>query len=71
VRQLLKHGQVELSCLEERPRFPDIDRLDPVAGQGVEDVDVSVAVHLKMQKTHIIIHSKKTKPNYMLLRLFI
>ncbi len=46
VRQLLKHGQVELSGLEERPRFPDVDRLDPVAGQGVEDVDVSVAVHL-------------------------
>jgi hypothetical protein len=61
VRQLLKHGQVELSGLEEWPRFPDVDRLDPVAGQGVEDVDVSVAVHLEMQKkTHIVIHSKKT-----------
>ena len=46
MRQLLKHGQVELSGLEERPRFPDVDRLHPVAGQGVEDVDVSVAVHL-------------------------
>ena len=50
MRQLLKHGQVELSGLEERPRFPNVDRLDPVAGQGVEDVDVSVAVHLEMQK---------------------
>ena len=50
MRQLLKHGQVELSGLEERPRFPNVDRLHPVAGQGVEDVDVSVAVHLKTQK---------------------
>ena len=50
MRKLLQHGQVELTRLEQRPGLPDVDGLDPVAGNGVEDIDVSVAVHLQNDK---------------------
>jgi len=46
VWKLLQHGQVELARLDQRSGLPDVDGLDPVPGNGVEDVDVSVAVNL-------------------------
>ncbi len=48
VRQLLKHGQVELSRLEEGSSLTNVDCLNPVTGEGVEHVNVSVAVHLQL-----------------------
>ena len=45
VRHLLEEGQVEAAGLQQRPRLPDVDRLAPLPGRSVKDVDVSVAVH--------------------------
>ena len=50
VRQLLEQGQVELSRLEEGSSLSDVDRLDPVTGEGVEHVDVRVTVHLQKNR---------------------
>ena len=46
VWKLLEHWQVKLAGLEEGCGLPDVDGLDPVTGQGVEHIDVSVTVHL-------------------------
>ena len=46
VWKLLEHWQVKLSSLEEGCGLPDVDGLDPVTGQGVEHVNVGVAVNL-------------------------
>ena len=50
MRKLLQHGQVELTRLDQRSSLPDVDGLDPVAGNGVEDIDVRVAVHLVIKQ---------------------
>ena len=45
VRHLLEEGQVEAAGLQQRPRLPDVDRLAPLSGRSVKDVNMRVAVH--------------------------